>query len=304
MDLHVLELFCRIVESGSFSKAANAMYLTQPTVSGHIKKLEKEIGVRLLDRLGHRAIPTKAGDLLYSYAKRMLALRQETQQAIDEFKGGLKGTLIFGASTIPGGYLLPPLIVPFRACYPDITIVLKVSDSKQIIDAVIEGVYEVGAVGAQFEDSRLEYRVFAEDEMILIVPPAHPWASRRSVKAKELLGQPFFLRERGSGTRKILEQALERRHLSIGAFTVIGEMGSNEAIRQAAKAGGGIAIISKLAVASDINCGELHGIPIADLKLTRPFYLITHRHRSRSPICNAFLTFIGTTSRPRDSHRT
>ena len=302
MDLHVLELFCRIVESGSFSKAADAMYLTQPTVSGHIKKLEKEVGVRLLDRLGHRATPTKGGNLLYRYAKQILALRQDAQQALDEFKGGLKGELILGASSIPGGYLLPPLIGPFRARYPDITIVLKVSDSKQIIEAVSEGVYEVGAVGARFDDGRLEYRTFAEDEMVLVVPPTHPWASRSRVQVKELPSQPFLIRERGSGTRKIMEQALERRGLSMGAFKVIGELGSNEAIRQAVKAGGGIAIISQLAVASDINCRELHAIPVAGLKLARPFYLITHRHRSRSPICNAFLTFIETAITLHDSH--
>ncbi|MDE2485599.1 MAG: LysR family transcriptional regulator, partial [candidate division NC10 bacterium] len=149
---------------------------------------------------------------------------------------------------------------------------------------------------------RLDYRTFAEDEMVLIVAPTHPWAFRKSVRAKELLGQPFLIRERGSGTRKIMEQALERRNLPIGALKVIGEMGSNEAIRQAVKAGGGIAIISKLAVASDITCGTLHTIPIAGLKLTRPFYLITHRHRSRSPICNAFLTFIGASTSPHESH--
>lgn len=302
MDIHVLDLFCRIVESGSFSKAANAVYLTQPTVSGHIKKLEGEVGVRLLDRLGHRATPTKAGDLLYRYAKRILALRQEAQQALDELKGGLKGELILGASSIPGGYLLPPLIGRFRAQYPDISVVLKVSDSKEIIEAVIDGAYEVGAVGAQFDDGRLEYQKFAEDEMVLVVPPTHSWASRRSVGVKELPSQPFLIRERGSGTRKIMEQALERHNQSIGAFMVIAEMGSNEAIRQAVKTGGGIAIISKLAVASDIKYRELVAVPVAGLKLIRTFYLITHRHRSRSPICNAFLTFLGAPILPPDSH--
>jgi len=292
MDIHVLELFCGIVETGSFSKAAKAAYLTQPTVSGHIKKLEGEAGVRLLDRLGHRATPTKAGDLLYRYAKRILALRQEAQQALDELKGGLKGELMLGASSIPGGYLLPPLIGRFRAQYPDISIVLKVSDSKEIIEAVIDGAYEVGAVGAQFDDGRLEYQKFAEDEMVLVVPPTHPWASRNSVKPNELPTQPFLIRERGSGTRKIMEQALEQHNLSLGTFRIIGEMGSNEAIRQAVKTGGGIAIISRLAVASDIRHHELNAIPVEGLKLTREFYLITHRHRSRSPICNAFLTFI------------
>lgn len=297
MDIHALELFCRIVESGSFSKAANAAYLTQPTVSGHIKKLEGEVGVRLLDRLGHRATPTKAGDLLYRYAKRILALRQEAHQALDELRGGLKGELVLGASSVPGGYLLPPLIGRFRAQYPDISVVLKVSDSKEIIEAVIDGAYEIGAVGAQFDDGRLEYQKFAEDEMVLVVPPTHPWSSRSSVKANELPTQPFLIRERGSGTRKIMEQALEEHNLSMGAFRVTGEMGSNEAIRQAVKTGGGIAIISKLAVASDITHHELNAIPVAGLKLTRTFYLITHRHRSRSPICNAFLTFLGVSTR-------
>ena len=302
VNIHVLEVFCRIVESGSFSKAADAVYLTQPTVSGHIKKLEEELGVQLLDRLGHRAVPTKAGDLLYHYAKRMLAVRQEAQQALDEFKGGLRGELIIGASSIPGGYLLPPLISRFKALYPDISVALRVSYSKEILDAVIDGEYEVGAVGAKFDDARIDYQKFAEDEMVLVVHPGHPWAARGSVKVKELPTQPWFIRERGSGTRKIMEQAMEHRHVSTSALKVIGEMGNNEAIRQAVKAGGGIAIISKLAVQSDIKHRELAVVRVAGLKLTRDFYLVTHRHRSRSPICKAFLKFLGIPTPHGDSH--
>ncbi len=302
MDLHVLEVFCRIVESGSFSKAAGAVYLTQPTVSGHVKKLEEEVGVRLLDRLGHRATPTKAGELLYRYAKRILAVRQEAQQALDEFKGGLRGELVIGASSIPGGYVLPPLVSRFKALYPDISIVLRVSYSKEILDAVIDGAYEVGAVGAKFDDARIEYHKFAEDEMVLVVHPGHPWAARGSVKPKELPTQPWFIRERGSGTRKMMEQALEQHNLSLSAFRVIGEMGNNEAIRQAVKAGGGVAIISKLAVESSIKCRELAAVRVAGLKLTRDFYLVTHRHRSRSPICKAFLKFLGILTPHSDSH--
>ena len=302
MDIHVLEVFCRIVELESFSKAADAVYLTQPTVSGHIKKLEDEVGVRLLDRLGHRAVPTKAGDLLYRYAKRILAVRQEAQQALDEFKGGLRGELTIGASSIPGGYVLPPLISHFKALYPDISIALRVSYSKEILNAVIDGEYELGAVGAKFDDARIEYQKFAEDEMVLVVHPGHPWAARGSVKTKELPTQPWFIRERGSGTRKMMEQALEHHNLSLSAFKVIGEMGNNEAIRQAIKAGGGVAIISKLAVESSVKCRELAVVRVAGLKLTRDFYLITHRHRSRSPICKAFLTFIGASAHPHDSH--
>ena len=302
VDLHVLEVFCRIIESGSFSKAADAVYLTQPTVSGHIKKLEEEVGVRLLDRLGHRATPTKAGELLYRYAKRILAVRQEAQQALDEFKGGLRGELIIGASSIPGGYVLPPLMSQFKALYPEISIVLRVSYSKEILDAVIEGAYELGAVGAKFDDARIEYQKFAEDEMVLVVHPGHPWAARGGVKPKELPTQPWFIRERGSGTRKMMEQALEHHSLSLSAFRVIGEMGNNEAIRQAVKAGGGVAIISKLAVESNIKCRELAVVRVAGLKMSRDFYLVTHRHRSRSPICKAFLKFIASPAVHGDFH--
>jgi DNA-binding transcriptional LysR family regulator len=297
VDIHVLELFCKIVELGSFSRAAEAVYLTQPTVSGHIKNLEEELGVRLLDRLGHRAAPTKAGELLYHHAKRILAIRQEAQQALDEFKGGLRGELIIGASSIPGGYILPPLIAGFKARYPEIALVLKVSDSKQIVDAVINGIYEVGAVGAKFDDGRIGYQKFAEDEMVLVVPPDHPWAGRGSVTVRELVNQPFYIRERGSGTRQFMEKALEQHHLSTGAFKIVGELGNNEAIRQAVKAGGGMAIISSLAVAADIKCRELAALHVEGVKLTRDFYLITHRHRSQAPICKAFLKFVASRER-------
>jgi DNA-binding transcriptional LysR family regulator len=198
--------------------------------------------------------------------------------------------------------VLPPLNGRLKALYPDISIVLKVSYSKEIVDAVIDGTYEVGAVGAKFDDARIEYQKFAEDEMVLVVPPKHPWAGRGSVKAKDLPSQPFFFRERGSGTRKILEQALERHKLPMSAFKVVAEMGNNEAIRQAVKAGGGVAIISKLAVEGDISCRDLAAVHIAGLKLTRDFYLITHRHRSHSPICKAFLAFIGAPTAHGDSH--
>jgi DNA-binding transcriptional LysR family regulator len=124
------------------------------------------------------------------------------------------------------------------------------------------------------------------------------------VKAKELPSQPFFFRERGSGTRKILEQALERHKLQVSAFKVVAEMGNNEAIRQAVKAGGGVAIVSKLAVESDIKCRELAVVHVTGLKLIRDFYLITHRHRSHSPICKAFLTFIVAHTPPEHATRT
>ena len=137
MDLRELQVFCKIVELKSFSRAAEAVFLTQPTVSGHIKALEEELGLRLFDRAGKHITATKAGELLYGYARRMLAVRAEAEQALAEFKGGLKGSLCIGGSSIPGAYVLPPLIARFKQEYPDVKIHLKIGDSREACRAVL-----------------------------------------------------------------------------------------------------------------------------------------------------------------------
>ena len=132
MDLRRLEIFAKVAELGSFSRAAEALFLTQPTVSEHVRALEEELGVQLLDRLGRGATPTRAGQILLGYARRMLALSRETRQAIDQFQGRLSGELLVGGSTIPGEYVLPALIGQFKAKYPDISISLLIEDECRV----------------------------------------------------------------------------------------------------------------------------------------------------------------------------
>jgi len=136
MDLKTLEVFCRIVELRSFTRAAEAVSLTQPTVSGHIKELETELGLPLLDRAGRSVTPTRAGEILYGYARRILGLRMEAQQAIGEHKGGLTGDLAVGSSSIPGAYVLPPLIAAFKQDHPEAALTLHVSGSREIVRGV------------------------------------------------------------------------------------------------------------------------------------------------------------------------
>ncbi|MGH7478769.1 MAG: LysR substrate-binding domain-containing protein, partial [Candidatus Methylomirabilales bacterium] len=176
MDIRALEVFCKIVELKSFSRAAEAVYLTQPTVSGHIKALEEFVGVKLLDRLGREVLPTKVGELLYGYAKQILALRNQAIQALEEYKGSLKGHLVIGGSTIPGEYVLPALLATFKARYPEISLTLKIADSREIVRGVLEGTVELGAVGAKFDDGQLIYLKLLEDELVLALPPGHAWA--------------------------------------------------------------------------------------------------------------------------------
>lgn len=292
MDIHALEVFCRIVELRSFSRAAEAVSLTQPTVSGHIKNLEEEAGTRLFDRLGKEVRPTKAGEILYRYATEILRLRTAAQQALDEHKGRLRGSLRIGGSNIPGEYILPALLARFKARHPEIALSLRVGSSREVVAAVAEGEYEVGVVGARFEDPKLEYVRFAGDEVVLAVPAGHPWASRRRVSLAEVARGPLILREPGSGTRKAAEEAFARAGVEPPEGAVIAELGSNEAVRQAVRGGAGCSFISRRAIEEELRHGALATVPVQGLKLTRDFYLVTHRRRSRSPAGEAFRKFL------------
>lgn len=292
MDIRALEVFCKIVELKSFSRAAEAVYLTQPTVSGHIKVLEEFVGVKLLDRLGREVLPTKVGELLYGYAKQILALRNQAIQALEEYKGSLKGHLVIGGSNIPGEYFLPTLLATFKARYPEISITLRIADSREIVRGVLEGTVELGAVGAKFDDGQLIYLKLLEDELVLALPPGHAWASKPVVALKELVEQPMILREVGSGSRKVFEDALHAAGLDSSALTVVAELGSTEAIRQALKSGAGVSVISLRAIQDDLDRGTLRTVPLEGIRLTRDFYLVYHKNRSRSPLCEAFANFL------------
>ncbi len=298
MDLRALEVFCKVVELRSFSRAAEAVYLTQPTVSGHIKALEAELGLQLLDRAGKTVTPTQAGELLYGYARRLLALRDEAQQAISEHKGGLKGHLVIGGSSIPGAYILPPLVVAFKREHPDVTITLSVGGSHEVVRRVIEGTLEMGMVGARFEEGRVAYEPYAQDELVLAVAASHPWARRGTVRLEELPQQPFIMRERGSGTRKVMEEALAAHALDPSGLHVVLEVTGNEAVRQALKAGAGVAVISRRAIQDDVRCKMIAVLRLHGVKLSRDFYLVTHKSRSRSPLAAAFLRFLHESATP------
>jgi DNA-binding transcriptional LysR family regulator len=261
-------------------------------VSEHIRTLEDELGVRLLDRLGRGAAVTRAGQLLLSYAQRMLALSREARQAMDSFQGRMSGELLVGASTIPGEYVLPAMIGRFKEKYPDISIILRIGDSQAVIDWVAEGRAELGMVGARLSQRGVDYKELMPDEMVVAVPAAHAWQGRRQITLEELRGEPLLIRERGSGTRAALETALSDAGMDLGAFRIVGEMGSTQAIKQAVKAGVGVSVVSRRAVEEEWKSGLCWCLRIKDLKVTRSFYLATHRERSRSPLAEAFRVFV------------
>jgi DNA-binding transcriptional LysR family regulator len=292
MDLWQLNIFCKVIELKSFSRAGKAVHLSQPTISSHIKDLEDHFNCRLIDRLSKEAIPTKAGELLYGYAKRMLALRDETETVLAEYNGKIQGRLVIGGSTIPGTYLMPQLIADFKRTYPDVIISLVIGDTDHIIDGILKASLELGIVGAKAETRKIVQEKLIEDEMCLIVPAGHRWAGQKRVSLKPLVSEPFILREHGSGTLKSLGQNLSRCGYSIEDLNVVAELGSTQAICQGIKTGAGVSVISKLAVAEDIQAGRLNALEIKGLDLKRNFYLTRHRHRSPSPLCRALVNFL------------
>jgi DNA-binding transcriptional LysR family regulator len=292
MDIHRLEVFCKVVEMRSFTKAADIVFLTQPTVSEHLRALEEMVGEKLVDRLGREVLPTPAGKILYQYARDIIRLRNEAIQAIARYKGNLAGHLTIGASTIPGTYILPPFIGAFKTRHPAIQITLHIADSAGVIDRVIDGSLESGLIGARWDDRRIILEEMFSDELVLVVYPEHPWAERRAVEIEELADQPFVLRERGSGTRRVMVQALEAHGFNPSRLRVVAEMGSTEAVRQGIKARIGISILSSHAVVEDIQRGTLLKLPINGLSIDRSFYLVQRKNRQSSPLCAAFLNYL------------
>jgi DNA-binding transcriptional LysR family regulator len=292
MDLWRLQVFCRVVELRSFSKAARQVYLSQPTVSSHIKDLESHFECKLVDRLGREVVPTKAGTILYGYAKKIIALRKEAENTLAEFQGKIKGHLAIGGSTIPGGYILPPLLGAFKRDYPEVAVTLVQGDTARIFRDTLQGDVELGVVGAKEQYAQLVQERIMEDEMFLIVPGSHKWAGKRQVSMNEVIQEPFIMREIGSGSRKSIEQVMEEAGHSLNALNIVAEMGSTEAVRQGVKAEVGISILSERAVAEELADGGLRKVKIEGLSFKRAFYLIYHKRRTQSPLCRTFIEFL------------
>ncbi|MBW2091984.1 MAG: LysR family transcriptional regulator [Deltaproteobacteria bacterium] len=290
MDIRRLEIFCKLMETRSFSRTAEEISIRQPTVSGHIKTLEEEIGARLFDRDGREVLPTSTAEVLYDYAQRILNLRTEARYAIDQFMGRIGGHLKLGGSTIPGGYILPIVMGNFHEQYKEAHLSLTLDDTSGIVDRVLNGEIEIGVVGAKLPNENLEYRFLVKDEMVLIIPPNHPWSVSGVIpEVRDLTKTHFIMREQGSGTRATMLNALKRHGIGIEDLHVVAEMGSTEAVRQAVKAGLGVSILSRTAVTDEIVFNRLKAIEVQGLNLKRQFYIVLHKKRTRSPLCQVFL---------------
>jgi len=292
MEIRKLEVFCRVVELKSFTRAADAVLLSQPTVSEHIRSLEEELGQKLLDRLGREVEPTPVGLLLYKYAVKMLRLHQDALEAVEKYGGKLVGRIMIGSGTIPGTYILPGLIGVFRNKYVSIRATLRIAGSQIIASEVLSGKLDIGVIGARWSEKGLEWQDIFSDKLALIVNADHPWAARREVTLDELENEPFILRESASGTRKVIDRILAEHGVDPSSLQEVAEIGSTAAIKEAVRLGVGVSILSVKAVEMDVSCGALKTVPIAGVKLERPFYMIRRRNRELSPAASVFWEYL------------
>ena len=289
IDFRKLEVFLKVYETQSFSKTSKLLYLTQPTVTLHIKDLEEILGVKLLDRNTRKVIPSKAGKVVYEYGKEIINLLKEMEKELEIFKDEKRGIVEIGGSTIPGQYILPKIIKSFKEKYPQISVYLKVGDSREIVEKVIKGDFDLGMVGAVFKNKELVYIPCYEDEIVLIAPPDFP---KDEISLEELYDISLIKREEGSGTWENAIESLQKKGLDILKLNIVGEMGSTEAIKESVKAGLGCGFISSLAIELEKALNLLKVIKIKNIFIKRKFYLIYPKVKKITSSEEKFIKFI------------
>jgi len=293
IDFRHLETFCRVASLRSFSKAAEDLFLTQPTVSGHILSLEQSLSLRLFDRAGREVRLTKAGEVFLKYASKILFSRRDLLNALSEFSEGIRGELFLGASTIPGEYILPGLVGDFKKEHPHFILSLKIADTKEIIQDVLQGDVEFGMIGAKLDHPFLHFEKYEEDEIIVVASSSHPLTRKKKVEVEELLKEPWIIREEGSGTQMAVEKALRKKGKSLRQFNVVMKMGSTSSVKEGLKARLGLAFISARATEEELNRGLLSRIAVEGIDaIPRQIYIASHRGRTLSPIGAEFLRFL------------
>ncbi|MCX8030355.1 MAG: selenium metabolism-associated LysR family transcriptional regulator [Thermodesulfovibrionales bacterium] len=278
MDIHHLRVFTSVFKNRSFSKASEELYLSQPTISDHIKSLEEELECRLFDRLGRHIIPTKEAELLFIHASEIVEKTENIKNLMYELRNNISGEILIGASTIPGTYVLPKFMANFKEKYPLIKYQVLISDSKAVIDKILNHELLIGLVGSKIYNDKIHYRPFMEDELVICAKPN--FIEKEELTIDELMSYPMILREEGSGTRMEFLKIIEKKGFTFDNLNISGCFGSTDSIKQAVMNGLGISIISKLAIKNELKFNLVKKIFLKDAEMKRLFYVAFHRLRT------------------------
>ena len=291
MDTRQLAAFCAVVERRSFSRAAEQMGVTQPAVSLQIRSLEKRLGRQLLDRSGRRVEPTEAGQRLYRSAQRLLAQEEQLLAELgEEAEGELAGRLEIGASTGPGGTVLPRVLGEFQRRHPGVSVALSVSDTQHVIEQVARRELELGVVGAQRRHRGVVFEPFFRDEVVLAVPKGHRFGGK-TVSLDELREEPVVLMQEGAGVRQVIEDELRSAGVRLRDLDVRLELGLQESARSAVIAGYGVTFISRAAIEDDVDAGALAVARVEGLDPSREISLVRSTGRAETRVAQEFVDF-------------
>lgn len=289
MDIHQLRIFASVYRNRSFSKASEQLFISQPTISEHIKNLEKSLGCTLFDRLGRKIEPTGEADLIFPRALQLIEDLERINDLVLKSSQRVKGKLYIGASTIPGNYMLPVLAANFRNQYPEVSFEIVIADTRKITDMLVSHEFFLGIVGASMEPKILNYEPFLDDELVFAGTPQY--MADMGNKPLKIHQVPFLLREEGSGTRKTMEDFLQKMQINLKKMNVVAVLGSTDAIKNAIKAGLGTSILSRRAIAEELANGSLLEMKLGE-EMKRSFYLATHKKRTLPAQYKAFYDFL------------
>jgi DNA-binding transcriptional LysR family regulator len=286
LNLHLVRIFTAVATQGSFTGAAEALHISQSAVSRAVRELERQVGMALVERHSRGVILTEAGKQLVMHARRIFALERLAELSLEELQTLQKGHLAIGASTTIGIYMLPLLLAAYHRRYPGIELFLDIGNTQQIVEHVLDHRLDVAYIEGSVDRNDLMLTPWREDELVVIAAPEHPLAQRSSLTVRDLHMAPFIIREVGSGTREMMEQAFARYGVAI---QVIMELGSTEAIKQAVAAQLGISVVSRFTIQLELETRRLVVLPVTDLMIRRPLTCVRHLDRPVSRALDAWL---------------
>ena len=285
LNLHHLRVFARVAEEGGFTRAAQALRLSQPAVSKAVRELERQTGVPLFERAGRATRLTDPGEALFARARELFAVERSAEEELRALRGLSGGVLRVGASTTVATYLLFPYLARFREANPGVELRVASANTRAIARALLERRLDVALVEGPVRHARIEVVPWREDELVLITPPTHRLAAKRSIELRALSGEPLIVREPGSGTRRVAERALAAHDVSP---SVTLQLGSTEAIKQAVAAGLGVAFVSRFAVEEQVKLGRIAAVRVREAALRRMLTELRLRGRAEGPGAVAF----------------
>lgn len=287
LNLHLLRIYVAVLDHGSFTRAAEALTMSQSAVSRAVQELERQLNTVLLERRARGVVPTEAGAILGEHARRIFAHERLAVEALKELRGLQRGRLAIGASSTIGIYLLPPLLGAYHRQYPGIELFLDIGNTQQVLDHLFSYQIDIAYVeGPVTPQENLQIVPWRSDELVVIAPPDHPLSRRAHVPAAELNGAPFILREPGSGTREVMEQALAARGVTIRPVM---ELGSTEAVKQAVSAGLGLSMVSRVTIKAEVIARKLEVLNIPDLVVQRQLSWVRLSDRPQNQALKAWL---------------